>query len=81
MDLLHKQQVGTAVTVLAVLAFNVIMLMLLELPLLGYAIRPQWTAAAVQRFGDWLTRRGGRVALIGGALAGLLLIARGIIKW
>ena len=62
MDLLHKQQLGTAVTVLAVLAFNLIMLALLELPLLGYAIRPQWTAAAVQRFGDWLTRRGGRVA-------------------
>jgi hypothetical protein len=59
MDLLHKQQVGTALTVIAVLAFNVIMLMLLELPLVGYATRPQWTAAAVQRFGDWLTRRRG----------------------
>src|ERR1700729_69288 len=75
MDLLHKQQLGTAVTVLAVLAFNLIMLALLELPLLGYAIRPQWTAAAVQRFGDWLTRRGGRGALIAGAAAGLPLIS------
>jgi Sap, sulfolipid-1-addressing protein len=81
MDLLHKQQLGTAVTVIAVLAFNVIMLMLLELPLLGYAIRPQWTAGAVQRFSDWLTRRGGRVALIAGAAAGVLLIARGLINW
>jgi hypothetical protein len=59
----------------------VIMLLLLELPLLGYAIRPEWTATAVRRFGDWLTRRGGRAALIAGALAGLLLIARGIINW
>jgi hypothetical protein len=81
MDLLHKQHIGTALTVIAVLAFNLIMLMLLELPLLGYATRPQWTAAAVQRFSDWLTRRGGRVALIAGALAGVLLIARGIINW
>ena len=81
MDLLHKQELGTAVTVLAVLAFNVIMLILLELPLLGYATRPEWTAAAIQRFSDWLTRRGGRVALIAGTLAGLLLIARGIINW
>ena len=81
MDLLHKQQLGTAVTVLAVLGFNLIMLSLLELPLLGYAVRPQWTAAAVQRFSDWLTRRGGRVAIIAAAAAGVLLIARGLINW
>ncbi len=81
MDLLHKQQLGTAGTVIAVLAFNLIMLSLLELPLLGYATRPQWTAAAVQRFSDWLTRRGGRVALIAATTAGVLLIARGLINW
>jgi hypothetical protein len=81
MDLLHKQQSGTALTVIIVLAFNVIMLMLLELPLIGYATRPEWTAAAVQRFSDWLTRRGGRVAVIGATVLGLLLIARGIINW
>jgi Sap, sulfolipid-1-addressing protein len=81
MSLLHKQQIGTALTVLVVVAFNVVMLILLELPLIGYATRPQATAAAVARFGDWLTSRGGRVALIAGALAGALLIARGIINW
>jgi hypothetical protein len=81
MDLLHKQQLGTALTVIAVIAFNVIMLVLLELPLLGYAIRPQWTAAAVQRFSDWLTRRGGRFAVIAGAAAGVLLILRGLVNW
>jgi Protein of unknown function (DUF2910). len=81
MELLHKQNVGTTVTVISVLAFNLIMLMLLELPLLGYATRPEWTAAAVERFSNWLTRRGGRVALIGAGLVGFLLIARGIINW
>jgi Sap, sulfolipid-1-addressing protein len=81
MDLLHKQHIGTALTVIVVLAFNVIMLMLLELPLLGYATNPEWTAGAVARFSDWLTRRGGRVALIGGGVMGLLLIARGVINW
>ena len=35
MDLLHKQHIGTAVTVLAVLAFNVIMLMLWSSPCSG----------------------------------------------
>jgi hypothetical protein len=79
MDLLSKQNVGTVETVIAVIAFNLIMLVLLELPLLGYAIRPEWTAAAVQRFSDWLTRRGGRVALIGATVMGVLLIGRGLI--
>jgi Sap, sulfolipid-1-addressing protein len=81
MDLLHKQNIGTAATVIVVLAFNLVMLILLELPLLGYATSPEWTAAAVERFSNWLTRRGGRVALIGGAALGILLIARGIINW
>jgi hypothetical protein len=81
MDLLHKQNAGTAVTVLVVVAFNVIMLALLELPLIGYATRPEWTAAAVERFSDWLLRRGGQVALKAGGVAGILLILRGIVNW
>jgi hypothetical protein len=81
MDLLHKQHESTIVTVIAVIAFNVIMLILLELPLLGYATSPEWTEAAVQRFSDWLTLRGGRVALIAGTALGILLIGRGIINW
>jgi Sap, sulfolipid-1-addressing protein len=81
MDLLHKQNIGTLATVLVVLAFNVIMLILLELPLLGYAIRPEWTAATIERFSAWLIRRGGRIAVIAGAIAGVLLILRGIVNW
>jgi hypothetical protein len=81
MDQLAKQNSETAVTVIIVLAFNLIMLILLELPLIGYATRPEWTAAAIERFSNWLTRRGGRAALIAGAIAGVLLIARGIVNW
>jgi uncharacterized membrane protein len=81
MDLLHKQNIGTVATVLLVLAFNAIMLILLELPLLGYAFAPDWTAATIERFSNWLIRRGGRVALIAGAIAGVLLILRGIVNW
>jgi hypothetical protein len=81
MDLLSKQKISTAETVIAVLAFNVIMLLLLELPLLGYATRPEWTEATVQRFSEWLGRSGGRVALIGAAVIGVLLIGRGVINF
>jgi hypothetical protein len=81
MDLLHKQHLTTVVTVLAVLGFNVIMLALLEIPLLGYAIRPQATEAAVAGFSNWLTRHGGQVGLVVGVTLGILLIVRGLVNW
>ena len=80
MDELSKQHLATAATVLAVLAFNLIMFILLELPLLAYAIKPEATEAGVQRFSNWLTRDGGRVALIGGCAIGIFLVARGTIS-
>ena len=80
MDELSKKHISTAATVLAVLAFVAIMLILLELPLVGYAIRPESTNAAVERFSSWMSRRGARIALIGGALVGLFLVARGAIS-
>jgi Sap, sulfolipid-1-addressing protein len=79
MDLLSKQNIGTVPTVIAVLAFNVIMLLLLEVPLLGYSTRPASTAATVKRFSDLLTRRGGTVALTGAVLIGIWLIVRGVL--
>lgn len=65
---------------LTVLAFNVIMLLLLEVPLLGFAIAPERTNATVQRFGDWLRRRGGRIALVATVLIGVALIAHGTVS-
>jgi hypothetical protein len=81
MDELSKQGIGTAATVLSVIAFNLIMLALLELPLIGYATRPEWTAGAVTRFNDILSRDGGRIALVAAVAAGVLLIGRGIVNW
>jgi uncharacterized membrane protein len=81
MALLHKQHLTPSLTVLAVLGFNVVMLALLELPLLGYTIKPEATAAAVARLSGWLTRRGGRVALIVGAALAIALIVRGLVNW
>jgi hypothetical protein len=80
MNVLSKQHIGTAAAVLAVIGFNLIMLILLELPLLGYATRPDWTAATVARFNGFLSRRGGRVALIGATAIAVVLIARGMLN-
>ena len=81
MGLLSEQHKGTATTVLLVIAFNVIMLMLLELPLLGYLTRPVQTAAAVARLNAFFSRSGGRLALIAVTVLGVLLVARGLVNW
>jgi hypothetical protein len=80
MTLLSKQGLSDAVVVLVVLAFNAIALILLALPLLGYLFRPESTAAAVDRFGAWVTRTGPRIVVIGGTFIGCALILRGLLS-
>ncbi len=70
---------GTAATVLLVVGFCLIELLLLELPLLGYALAPERTHKAVGQFRDWLGRSGGRIVIIGTAALGTVLVARGLI--
>jgi hypothetical protein len=77
MDLLGKQHVSTGETVLTVIGFNLVMLLLLELPLIGYATKPEWTANTVARFNAWLTQSGSRVALVGAGALGVVLVGRG----
>jgi hypothetical protein len=71
------EELATPLTVLSVLAFNLIMLALLELPLLSYTVAPEWTPRAIER-GKALLRRRGRVWATRAALAfGALMILRG----
>ncbi len=80
LEQIHKQNLDRAAVVLTVVAVTVIMLMLLELPLIGYALAPEWTPVAVERFKAWLGRNGGRAAVIGATAIGVALIARGTIE-
>jgi hypothetical protein len=48
--------------------------------LLGYAINPAATSVAVERFSDWLARRGGRAALIAGGVIGAALVLKGLLN-
>jgi hypothetical protein len=73
-----KQDLSDVATVLTVLGINVIMLMLLEIPLIGYTLSPERTAAMVERLGAWLSRDGGRIALVLAIIIGLALVGRGI---
>ncbi len=74
-----KLDPGTAATVLLVVGFCLIQQLLLELPLLGYALEPEWTQDAVVRFRAWLGRSGRRAGVIGAGVIGVLLVGRGLI--
>ena len=77
---LAGQDLSTAPTVLAVLAFNVIMMALLEIPTLGYLLAPEKTPAAVDRLKAAISRHGRQAGIWGAAVIGGLLILRGIIE-
>jgi hypothetical protein len=73
------ENLADPVTVAVVLAFNLIMLMLLEVPLLAYVFAPQWTPEAIGRFKRKLRERGRIWGVRVAAALGLLMIARGVI--
>ncbi len=79
LDRLGKQDASTIITVLVVIAFNLIMLLLLEIPLLGYVVSPQETPRRVEQAKAWVAGHGRRLAVIGSATVGGLLILKGII--
>jgi Sap, sulfolipid-1-addressing protein len=76
---ISDENLSDPLTVLVVLAFNVIMLMLLEIPLLAYTFAPDWTPKAVERFKHRLRERGRIWGIRVAATLGLLMIARGLI--
>jgi Sap-like sulfolipid-1-addressing protein len=73
------EELADPLTVLVVLAFNLIMLMLLEIPLLAYTFAPDWTPQAIERFKGTLGERGRGWAVRVAAILGALMIARGAI--
>jgi hypothetical protein len=66
-------------TVLLVVGFCLLQQILLELPLLGYVFAPDSTQDRVNRFKAWIGRKGRTAVVIGAAVIGLILIARGVI--
>jgi Sap-like sulfolipid-1-addressing protein len=75
---ISRQGFSGAGVVLAVLAVNAIMLVLLEVPLIGFAVAPEWTAMIIDRFKGWLAQHGTKALVIALTVVGALLVARGI---
>jgi hypothetical protein len=76
---IHNLQAGVAPTVLLVVYFCMTQLLLLELPVLGYLLAPESTAARVSRFRNWMVHSGRRAAIIGSAAIGAWLLIRGVL--
>ena len=76
---ISRQDLGTAEVVLTVVAVNAVMLVLLELPLLSFAVAPEWTPTAIERFKAWMARSGGKALVIALTVIGVVFIVRGIV--
>jgi Sap, sulfolipid-1-addressing protein len=76
---IDRLDAGVPVTVLLVIVFCLIQQTLLEVPLIGYALAPDWTQDAVSRFRAWLGRNVRRAGMIGAAVLSVLAIVRGLV--
>ena len=79
LDSIHKLHYSTAVTVLLVVGFNIVMLWLLEVPFASFLIAPEWTPRAIERVKAWVSRHAHRFAIRGSAAIGVLLVIKGIV--
>jgi hypothetical protein len=76
---IHNLHDGTAATVLIVVGFNVVMLWLLEVPLLGYALAPERTPQAVGKAKLTIARHAHSFSVRGLELVALLLVLKGVV--
>jgi hypothetical protein len=64
--------------VLLVVAFNAIMFVLVEIPLVGYVVAPERTAQRVRAFDAWLRTYSRQLAAAIAAAIGVYLVAKGV---
>jgi hypothetical protein len=76
---IHDLHYATAGTVAAVVAFNLVMMLLLEGPIVAFAIAPQWTPNAVERAKAWVAVRGRTYASRGLTILGAALVVKGVL--
>ena len=74
-----KLNYSTAVTVLVVIGFNIVMLWLLEVPLACFLVAPDWTPRAIERAKAWVSRHAHMFAVRGFTALGVLLIIKGVV--
>lgn len=78
---IDKLNYPTVQTVALVVAFNLIMLALLEIPLLGFVIAPDRTVEAIDRTKAWTSRHRRRAAVTLLTVVGTLLVIKALIEF
>jgi Sap, sulfolipid-1-addressing protein len=71
---------STGTEIALIVAFNVIMFALAEIPLAGLIIAPEPTERLVERANSWFTRNGRNIAIVVCVTLGVYLIVRGIVN-
>jgi Sap, sulfolipid-1-addressing protein len=79
LDKLSKLNYSTTVTVLVVIGFNLVMLILLEAPIVAFAVAPEWTPDAIDRGKAWVSRHARKFAVYGLTGVGVTLVGKGIV--
>src|SRR3954465_1375383 len=79
MNRIRKDDLSTGGSVVAVVVFCVIMLLLIEIPLLGYAVRPEATRREVKRFTGWIGANARMLVTRIALVMGSLLLLRAVI--
>jgi Sap, sulfolipid-1-addressing protein len=77
---INKADYSTTETVLVVIGFNLIMLALLEVPLICFAVAPNWTPRAIERAKAWIGRHSRRFAVTLLTVVGALLVLKGVLE-
>jgi hypothetical protein len=80
LDHIADKHASTSATVALIIGFNLIMLILLELPLLAYTFAPDRTPQDVDRFKAWFNRNSRVLGFRAALVIGALLIVRGVIE-
>jgi hypothetical protein len=77
---ISQRDLSTSQTVLSVLGFTLVMMVILEVPLLGYTFAPHPTIRTVERFQAWVTKDARKIGTWAALILGALLLLRGIIE-
>jgi Sap, sulfolipid-1-addressing protein len=70
---------STAAQLAEIVAFNLIMFVIAEVPLVSYSLRPERTREVVTAANDWLGSHGREIAMSLCLIVGALLLVRGIV--
>ncbi len=75
---ISKDSYSTVEEILLMVVFNVIMFLMVEVPIVGYLVRPERTTVLVEEFSHWLHRNVVSIMSIIVAVTGVVLIYKGV---